>query len=190
MSDPINNALLFLINTLFSLYLFILVIRLILVWVRTDYFNPLTQFVVKLTDFLVKPLRRILPNIKNLETASFLWILVIETIKFYLVSILTFGAPNLTGLPILAVGDFLSLLIQVFTFAIIIQVILSFVQPMSPFTHVLYKITSPIMRPIQKLIPPVGGFDITPIPALIILQLLAILLVSPIIEIGRSIAFG
>lgn len=190
MSDPIEHALLFLVNTLFDLYLFILVIRLLLVWVRSDYFNPITQFVVKLTDVLVKPIRRAIPNLGRLETATFILIFVFEIAKFFLVSYLTFGMPNAAALPLLAFGDFLQLVLQVFTFAIILQVILSYVQPMSPLSGVLMRITSPIMYPLHRLIPPIGGFDITPIPALILLQLLSILLVNPILQLGRSVAFG
>lgn len=190
MSDTLRNALLFLIDSLFNLYLFILVTRLILVWVRTDYFNPVTQFVVKMTDLIVRPLRRIVPNIGQLETATMIWILVIECVKFLFIALITLGMPNLLGLPILAFADMLALIIQVFTYAIILQVILSFAQPMSPLMMIVSRFTSPIMQPLQRLIPPMGGFDLTPIPALIILQLLNIVLVSPLISMGQGISLG
>lgn len=190
MSDTLRTALLFLISTIFNLYLFVLVIRIILVFVHADYFNPFTQFITRLTNFIVKPLRKWLPNIQNIETASIALMFVLEIIKFALIVSIGYGAPNVTGLPILAIADMLSLLLQTFTYAILLQVILSFVQPMSPLTQVLWRFNSPIMHPLQRLIPPVGGFDLTPIPALIILQILNIVLVNPLMAFGQSVTFG
>jgi YggT family protein len=190
MSDTIRTALLFLIETLFNIYLFILVIRIILVWVRADYFHPLTQFIVKLTDVLIKPLRKVLPNVRNFETASIVMVLAIEIIKFFLIACISFGFPNLFGIPILAIGDSIALVLQTFTYAILLQVILSFLHPMSPLMALVSRFNSPIMRPLQQVIPIIGGFDITPIPALIGLQLLNIILVAPLMTLGQNISFG
>jgi YggT family protein len=190
MSDTIRAALLFLVNTVFDLYLFILIIRIILAWVGADYFNPITQLVVKLTQFPIKPLRRYVPNFRGLESATAIWILVIEIIKFLLISLLSFGVPNIVGLVILAIGDTLKLLIETFFYAILLQAILSWIQPTSPINRVLYQFTSPIMRPLQRIIPTIGGFDISPIPALIILQFLIIILVNPLMALGLGVAFG
>lgn len=189
MSDTMRAAALFLINTLFNLYLFILIIRLILVWVRTDYFNPVTQFIVKLTDFIIKPLRRVIPNIKSLETATLTLVFVLEMIKYFFLTWMSIGYPAWAGLPVLAIADILALIIQTFTYAIIVQAILSFVQPMSPIMYILARFTSPIMQPLERVIPLVGGINITPIPALLILQLLNIILVSPLMAMGQSLAF-
>lgn len=190
MSDTIRSALIFLIDTIFNLYLFLLVVRLILVWVRADYFNPFTQFILRFTDIVVKPIRKIIPNIKNIETASVILVLVIETIKFLLVAMISFGMPSFLGIPVLAIADSIALVLQTFTYAIFLQVILSFVQPNSPMMAVVTRFNSPIMRPLHQLIPPIGGFDITPIPALIGLQLLNIILVAPLMSLGQGIAFG
>lgn len=190
MSDTLRTALLFLVNSLFDLYLFVLVIRVVLVWVRSDYFNPVTQFVVKLTDVAVKPLRRMIPNSGNVETASLFLIFVLEIAKYFLIALMSFGVPNLLGLPVLALGDTVYLIIQTFTYAIVLQAIISIVQPNAPILSVLSRFTAPILRPLQRLVPTVGGFDITPIPALIGLQLLSILLVSPLMSLGQGIALG
>jgi len=188
--NAFNSALLFLISTLFDLYLCILIIRLILVWARTDYYHPFTKFIVTLTQFLVNPLRRILPNIGRFETASFVLIFVLEILKFLLISLLSIGTPNFIGLPILAVADMIKLVLNTFFYAILLQVILSWVQPFSPLNSILNRVTSPIMYPIQRVVPPVAGIDISPIPALILLQLLIILLVNPLMAFGVNIAFG
>lgn len=184
MPNALNSGLLFLIKTLFDLYLAILVVRIILVYVRANYFDPITQFVIKLTDFIVKPLRRILPNFRNIEIASILLTLVIQLIKYLLLSMIAFGAPSLVGLFMLAIGDTLNLIIQIFFYAILIQAVLTWVQPDSWFNRFLYQFTAPIMYPFQRIIPPIGGVDISPIPALITLQLLSIILVNPLMAAG------
>lgn len=188
MSEPIRAALLFLINTLIDLYLYVLIIRIILVWTHANYFNPFVQFIVKLTDFIVKPLRRYLPNYKGIEVASIAVIVLLEFFKFILIFLITVGFIHISGLFLLVIGDLLKLVIQIFSFAIIAAAVLSWVQPYSPLSHTLMQFTAPIMRPIQRVIPPIGGVDISPIPALIILQLLLILIVNPIMTYGAMLA--
>ena len=190
MSNTLQAAALFLINTLFDLYLFILVIRIILVYVGANYFDPITQFIVKFTDFVVKPLRRFLPNIKRFELSSVVLLLVLQLIKFVIITNLAIGMPSITSLVLLAVGDTLKLIIQTFFYAILLQVILSWVQPYSPVSRVLNQFTSPIMNPLHRIIPTVGGMDITPIPALILLQLLNIIIVNPIMSLGLGVALA
>ncbi|OGT44124.1 MAG: hypothetical protein A3F42_04180 [Gammaproteobacteria bacterium RIFCSPHIGHO2_12_FULL_37_34] len=190
MSNTLNSGLLFLIKTLFDLYLTVLVIRIILVYVKANYFDPITQFVVKLTDFLVKPLRRILPTIRNFELSSIVLTLILEIIKFVLLAMLAFGAPNFVGLLLLALGDTLNLIIQIFFYAILIQAVLTWVQPGSWLNHLLYQFTAPVMQPFQRITPRIGGIDISPIPALITLQLLNIILVAPLMAAGFGTSLG
>ena len=186
--NTFNSALEFLINTIFDLYLFVLVVRMILVWVGANYFDPITQFIVKITDVIVRPTRRLLPTVRGIEIASIVIALLLNIIKFTLISLLSFGMPNLIGIIILSCGDLLQVVLQVFFYAILIQAILSWVQPQSPVNRLLYQITGPIMRPLHRIIPLVGGVDITPIPALIILQLLMMLITSPIMRMGLDMA--
>lgn len=191
MVSQFNSSGLFLVKTLFDLYIFVLMLRLILAFVRADFHHPLTQFVVKLTQFIIAPLRKILPNIGNIETSSLVLIFVLETIKFMLIGILFIGTPNIVGAFVLGLGDALNQLINIFFYAILISVILSWVQgPYSPASVLINQITLPIMQPLRRIIPPIGGMDITPIPAMILLQLLGILLVAPIMQFGTHLAFG
>jgi YggT family protein len=190
MSSAIHAGLFFLVNTVFDIYLFILSLRLVLVFVGSNYFDPMTQFVIKLTQFIVNPVRRVIPNIGRFESASIVIILVLSIIKFFLLSIIGVGMPNIFGLILLSFADLLKFIIQIFFYAILLQVILTWIQPYSPINRVLNLITSPIMQPLRRYIPPVGGFDITPIPALIILQLCLILIVNPLMEFGWGIVKG
>jgi len=190
MYSSFQEGLIFLISTLFDLFLFVLVVRLILAWSHVNYFDPITQFVTRITNFIIKPLRRVIPNIGRLETSTLVVIVCMEIAKFLLVSLLSYGMPNIAGLMLLASADTLKLLIQFFIYAIIIQAIMSWVQPHSPMMQTLYKVTLPVMRPVQRIVPPIGGMDISPIPALIGLQLLIIVLVNPLMGVASGLAFG
>ena len=186
----IHEGLLFLVTTLFDLYLFVLVVRVLLVLAGANYYDPITQFVVKCTDFAVKPLRRLIPNVRGIEVATIVLIFALELIKYILIASINIGAFSIPGLAIIAVADTLKIFLQTYFYAIILQVILSWVQPGSPVNMLLYRITAPIMRPIQRLVPNVGGIDISPIPAMLLLQLSIIMIVNPLMAMGLGVALG
>lgn len=190
MSEALRAALLFLVTTVFNLYLFMLIIRVILVWIGANYYEPVTQFIVKVTDFIVKPLRNLIPNYRGIEFSSLVIILALEIIKFLIISLLSFGFPNIFGLIILAIADSIKLLLEAFFYAILLQAILTWIQPGAPINYLLARFTAPIMNPIRRVIPPIAGVDISPIPALIILQLLIILIVNSLMGIGLGVAFA
>ncbi len=185
-----NDALLFLISTLFDLYLIILVVRMLLAYAGANYFDPVTQFVVRSTDFLVKPLRRIIPNVFRIEFSTLVIIFALECLKYFLLSTVTRSGLPVVSIGIVALADMIKMVLNTMMYAIILQVILSWVQTNSPVNFILYKITAPIMRPIQRVCPAVGGFDISPIPAIILLQLLVILVPNQLMQIGLGAALG
>lgn len=190
MVDAIANAFLFLINTTVDLYVFMLIARIILVWVHADYYNPMTQFIAKLTDFPVLRIKRIVPNIKDLELASLVLIFLIEIAKFVLVGMIASHFPSFFGLLLLALAETLKLTINVFFYAILLQVILSwFPNTRSEIYNLLAIITAPIMRPMRRFFHPIQGVDISPIPALLGLQLIVILFVDPLYAAGGYLAF-
>lgn len=190
MSGNSLNAILFLISTVFDFYTVVLIMRLVLAWVGADYHHPITQFVVKLTNPVIKPLKRFIPDLRGVEIATVIIIVLVEACKYFVITMLSFGLPNVLGLFILALGDAIRLILQTLTLALILQVILSWIQPNSPVYDVLHKFTSPIIRPLQRVIPPVAGIDIAPLPAIIILQLLVIILVNPMKGLGLGVAIG
>ena len=146
-------------------------------WVRADYFNPFTQLIIKLTNPVITRLRRIIPNYRNLETSTLVFILFLEIIKFCLLSLFVVNMPNVVTLLYLTMAGALKLVISTFFYAILFHAILSWIQPgYSPIAKLLSQLSSPILRPLQRAIPPVAGFDLTPLFALIILQLAMILL--------------
>jgi YggT family protein len=187
MPAAIQTALVFLINTIFDLYTFVLAIRLIMVWEKFNYFNPATQFILRFTDILIKPLRRILPNVQRLETATLVLALILISCKFLLILLLTQINFNSAGLFFLVIGDLLKTIIMTFFYALLMQAILSFVQPFSIWNRTLYDFTTPLLRPLRRIVPAVGNLDLSPLAGLIILQLLLIVLVNPLLAMGLPI---
>ncbi len=179
MPATLNEAGLFLITILFDLYLFVLSARLLLFWVKADYFNPITHFVIRLTDPIITKLRRVLPNHRNLETSTLILILFLELSKLLLISLLFDAIPDIgmTAFVFLTLTNTLKLILGTFFYAILFHAILSWIQPgYSPISQILSQLSAPILRPLQRAIPPVAGFDLTPLFALILLQFIMILL--------------
>ena len=172
-----TQAAMFLLNTLFDLYILVLIVRLLLAFARANYFNPVTQVVIKLTQPLVAPLRRLLPTYHGIEFATLALILLFEIIKFSCLSWLTMGVLNISDVLLFSLIDSLRYILKTYFYAILLQAILTWFQPgHSPAAQVLEQMTAPILRPLRRVIPLIHGIDISPIPALIILQVLIILL--------------
>src|SRR5579872_2116428 len=117
MSNHFTDAGLFLIKTLFDLYLLILMLRLILAYAKANYFNPVTHFIVKFTQPLVKPLRRIIPNYRHIECSTIVLIIFFEIIKISLLFFMVTGMPNIVTLFEVAMIEALKLLLQTFFYA-------------------------------------------------------------------------
>lgn len=184
----LQEGLIYLVRTLFDLYLFVLIVRFLLAGVRAEYANPLTQLTVRLTNPIVKPVRKIIPNFRDIEISALFLIFVLNLIKFAIVIVMSGGMPNVVGLLIVAFGNMIQLFIQTLTGILFIYVILSWVQPFSPMQRVLYQLISPLLSPFQRLLPPVAGFDLSIIPAFIMLQLITIVVVNPIMQYGMGVA--
>jgi len=170
----INDAAIFIIQTLGSLYLLIVLMRFILQLVRANFYNPLCQFVVKATQPLLKPLRRVIPSLFGLDMSSLVLALLLQILLFAVILMLN-GYPALTLLllPWALIGVF-SLFLKILFWSMIISVILSWVAPgsRSPGAELVAQITEPVLAPFRRLIPNLGGLDISPIFAFIAIQLL------------------
>tara|TARA_R110002110_G_scaffold65206_4_gene179934 strand:+ start:15099 stop:15680 length:582 start_codon:yes stop_codon:yes gene_type:complete len=189
--SPVKHALEFLVSTLFDLYTFVLILRFILQYLGINYYNPFTQFIIKATSPVITPVRRWVPGYKGIDFATllviFLFTLTKVTLSWFIARPV---APFFPGLLILALGEMIRLTINIYFFAVIIQIISSWVAPMShsPILEILNRLTGPLMRPFKRWIPPMGGFDITPIPVIISLKLAEILFASTVIGFGLQIA--
>jgi YggT family protein len=169
----LNDALIFIIQTLGSLYLLIVLMRFILQLVRANFYNPLCQFVVKATQPLLKPLRRLIPSLFGLDMSSLVLALLLQILLFVVVLTLNgYQAFTVLLLPWALIGIF-SLFLKILFWSMIISVILSWVAPgsRSPGAELVYQITEPVLAPFRRLIPNLGGLDISPIFAFIAIQL-------------------
>ncbi len=188
---PLQTASNFLIQTLFDLYLFVLLLRFILQYLRVDYYNPMTQFILKATNPVVVPLRRFIPGLWGIDFATLIAIFAISLFKLTLITLISLHKfPGPIGLLIWSTGDLLSLVFKLFLYSILANVILSWIAPgaYSPATIVLQRLVEPIMRPARKFTPKIGGIDISAIPAMIALQLLIIILAEPTVNLGIKLA--
>lgn len=193
MISPIDNAGLFLIQTVFDLYIFIVMLRVVLQWVNADLRNPLFFVIAKLTTPPLIPFRRIIPTLHGIDLAAIVLLLLLEVIKIALLVWLQVGGiPGIVGLLVLSFAELLNQLINIFFYAIIALAVLSWLNPMvhSPIIDVLFRLTEPIMRPVRRVIPTISGLDISPIPVLIGLKLVTILIVQPLMEKGLLLATG
>ncbi|KIV73397.1 Integral membrane protein YggT, involved in response to extracytoplasmic stress (osmotic shock) [Pseudomonas sp. FeS53a] len=170
------SAAIYVIQTLGSLYLLVVLLRFILQLVRADFYNPLSQFVVRATKPLLNPLRKVIPGLGGLDLASLVLAVLLQWLLMIVV-VLLMGANPLSALPQLLVWSVISitsLFLKVFFFAMIISVILSWVSPGSynPGAQLVNQICEPLLAPFRKLLPNLGGLDISPIFAFIALNLL------------------
>ncbi len=173
MYQSLNNTGIFLISSIFDLYLMVLCVRLILAYARANYFNPITRFVITMTQPVIAPLRRYIPTYHGIEYATLFFIIMLATLKYLIISSLFFSIPGIGLLFVSAVLSSIKLMLSIFFYSILFGAILSFLTPgETPLSQVLSQLSAPILRPFQRLIPPVGGFDLSPIPALLILQVL------------------
>ncbi len=179
-----TNPAVFLIETVFELAVLVVLLRLLLQWVRADFHNPVSQFVVRVTQPVLAPLRRALPPAGKVDTASVVLLFAIKLIELALISFVMGGRPErIDGLILHAFADLLGLAMNVFLFSILIQVVLSWVNPAAawnPMTRILYSLTEPLLVPARRLLPPMGGFDFSPIIVLVGLQLAKMLILPPL----------
>lgn len=184
----VGNAATFLIQTVFGLYILIVMLRFLLQWARADFYNPVSQFIVKATQPPLKPLRKIIPGIGGLDMAALIFMLVLKFVELWLVTGLLGMSPQVGGLAMLSIAELLGLLINVFIFSILIQVIISWVNPgmHNPIMGLLHSLTEPLLAPARRVIPPISGLDLSPIIVIVCLQLASMLAVAPIRDLARS----
>ena len=171
------NATVFLVDTLFSLYLMVVILRLWLQIVQADFYNPLSQFIVKATHPIVGPLRRVIPSIGRFDTATFVLAVVVCALKIVTLALMFNGNLNPLGVLILSVVGVVKETLSLLFWVLLLRAILSWVsQGRSPIDYVLYQLPEPFLAPIRKVLPPLGGLDLSVLVAIIALQFLQLLL--------------
>jgi len=184
-----DNAGVFLIDTLFGLYILAVMLRFLFQLVRADFYNPLTQVLVKITNPPLIPLRRIIPGLKGIDLASILLMLMLQALALVLIGLVKGFSFQPEGLALLSFTKLLALVFNVFFFSILIQVIISWISPSShnPVISLVHSLNEPLMRPIRRVIPPIGGMDLSPMVAMIGIQLCNILVIAPLSDMGTRL---
>jgi YggT family protein len=186
LSDPV----VFLIQVVFGLYTLIVVLRFLLQLVRADFYNPLSQFIVKATSPVLTPLRRVIPGVGGLDVSSLLLAWLLKTVEL-LLTYLVKGFGLLIGPALaLAIPELVALVINIYLFGILILVILSWVAPGggNPALILLYQLTAPLLEPVRRRMPDMGGLDLSPMVVMVGLVLLKMLLVPPLEGLARALA--
>jgi YggT family protein len=174
--------LVFLIQTLFGLYIAVVLIRFLLQWARADFYNPLSQFIVRITSPVLRPLRQLIPGWAGLDTASLVLAWILKSVELALVALLLGHSLIPIGALLWSVPALIELTIGIFLFAILIRALLSWINPdpYNPGVALLERLTDPILRPVRRLIKPIGGVDLSPMAAMIGLILLQMILLPPL----------
>lgn len=184
----------FLIDTLFGLYILVIMLRFLLQTARADFYNPISQFIVKVTNPALRPLRRLIPGWGGIDNASLVLLFSIQCIALLLLGLISgaFGEGlNIPGLLVATITKLVSLLLYVYLFGIFILALLSWINPGSynPVATVIANLTEPLMRPARKLIPPLGGIDLSPMVVILAIYVARMLIMPPLIGLSVQLGF-
>ena len=187
------NPVIFLVDTLFGLYILAVMLRLLLQIVRADFYNPFSQFLVKITNPPLKPLRRIIPGWGGIDVASLVLLFVLQCTAIVIMVLLHGGvleSLSITGLLMATFAKLISLLMYIYFFSLIIIALLSWISTggYNPITALMSSITAPLLRPIRRLMPPVGMLDFSVFVTILGLVVARMLIMPPLYAL--SIHFG
>ena len=171
MPSNITTAIVFVVNAVTSLYLLVLLLRFWMPLLGADFRNPLAQGILRLTSPLVIPLRRILPAVGRIDTATVLVAFVIQYLTLLVLLLIIGQRAGFAAIALTAIVKLVVLSINLFVYAIFIRIILSWLSPggYNPATAIIATLTEPVLRPFRRIIPPLGGLDISPVFAVILL---------------------
>lgn len=174
-----QNALLFIIKTIADLYLLTFLLRFILQWVRAGFYNPFAQFVITVTNPLVRPARRFLPSVGGVDVPTLAVLVALEALVTWVLILIVGGTVSPAEFLVLVVLRLVNMTLWFYFIAILIYVLLSWVgQTYSPLGALLGELVEPVLRPARRLLPPIGGLDVSPVLVLILIQ--AVLIALPL----------
>jgi YggT family protein len=178
-----------LVSTLGTLLMMAVLLRFLLQISRADFYNPITQMVVRFTDPGVQLFRRFIPGFKGVDFATLVFAVVVESLLIcVLIFLAGFDLPGLGLVLTWAVAGIINFILDIYFWALLISIVSSFIAPFSehPALVLVRQLTEPIMAPFRRLLPSMGGLDLSPIFVFLAIQILKIMLVAPI---GANPAF-
>ena len=178
MTDPV----VFLIDTLFSLYILAVALRFLLQWTQADFYNPVSQFLVKITHPPLRVMRRFIPSIGRIDSSSLVLALLLQMLANFSILAIKGLSIGLVALTLLSFTDLLKMLIDIFVYAIFAGALLSWFAAgsYSSASSILYSLTDPLLNVCRKVLPDLGGIDLSPLVALVLLQLAKMMILPPL----------
>lgn len=186
MTDPI----IFLIDTLFSLYIMAILLRFLLQWCGADFYNPISQFLVKMTHPPLRIMRRFVPSIGKIDSSSLVLMLSLQMLADFSILLLKGVSINIGALVILSMTQLISLLLNVLVFSVFARAILSWMNPGAFYAAVsiVEALSNPILNLCRKMIPNLGGIDLSPLAALLLLQMAKMVVLPPLHELANMVS--
>jgi YggT family protein len=181
------DAGLFLVDTVLGIYILIVLLRFLFQLVRVDFYNPLSQFIVKASNPPLARLHQLIPSLWGIDLAAIILLLALEALRLSLSAFMFGHTPRLAGVVILSIGELLKLAVYVIIFSIFVRALLSWVSGSvhHPMIRLLNSFTDPLLAPATRLLPMAPGLDLSPIVVFVALMLVLKLLIQPILDFGR-----
>ena len=188
-SSYMTDQIVFLIDTLFSLYILAVLLRFLLQWCGGDFYNPISRFLVKITHPPLKILRRFVPSIGKIDTSSLVLMLALQMLDIFSIWLLRGNTFNIGALTIFSITELVRLLINVLVFAVFARALLSWMNPgtFNAAASILATLTEPLLDLCRRIIPGLGGIDLSPLAALLLLQLAKMVILPPLHELAGLI---
>lgn len=188
-STYMTNPVIFIIDTLFSLYILAVMLRFLLQWCGAEFYNPISQFLVKVTHPPLRILRRFVPPVGKIDTSSLVLVLALQMLADFSILMLKGVSIGIGALAILSITQLVSLLINIFIFAVFARALLSWLNPgtFNAASSILYSLTEPLLDICRRFIPDLGGIDLSPLAALLLLQLAKMLILPPLHQLAGLI---
>jgi YggT family protein len=180
------------IQFVFGALIALIVLRVLLQWVRANFYNPICQFLYKATNPVLMPLRKIIPAWRNLDIAGIVLAWLATALKLVLLYATVGQALGVLGLAVLALADLVDFVLLLYIVLILVRVVISFVGADSyhPVVPLVMQLTEPVMKPFRRLIPNVGGLDFSPMVVLLVITLARVLVAKPLLDVGLRLAQG
>jgi len=185
----LSDAALFLVDTILGIYILLVLLRFLLQLVRADFYNPISQFIVRATNPPLVRLRRFIPGLWGVDLAALALLITMEAIRISLTAMLLGHSPRWTGVIFLSLGELAKLAVYTVIFCIFIRALLSWFSNrlQHPITRLLGSFTDPILRPVRRILPATGGIDLSPLVVFIAMMLILKLVVQPLLDLGRNL---
>ncbi|TPQ29282.1 YggT family protein [Methylomonas sp. EFPC3] len=185
-SNYMTDPLVFLIDTLFSLYILAVALRFLLQWTQADFYNPISQFLVKITHPPLRIMRRFIPAIGRIDSSSLVLALVLQMIANFSILALKSLSISVVALLLLSFTDLVKMLLDIFVYAIFAAAILSWFAAgsYSSASSILYSLTEPLLNVCRRVLPDLGGIDLSPLAALVLLQLAKMMILPPLHQLA------